>query len=181
MKLKYYLRGLGLGIFVTTLILVIAYNVNGRISDDEVIRRAKALGMVMATDESDELFNKPSDNAETTKADIEETTPDETTTADKETETTEETTTEAATTKEAETETTEPVRTFTFYIEKGTSSQAVSEILLEGGIVTDAKDFNDYMLRSGYAGIIQRGTYTLDSSMTYEEIAKALIQMEENS
>ena len=58
MKLKYYLRGLGIGIAITTLILMISYNINGRMSDSEIIRRAKELGMIMATDESDDLFEK---------------------------------------------------------------------------------------------------------------------------
>ena len=195
MKLKYYLRGLGIGIAITTLILAISYNINGRMSDSEIIRRAKELGMVMATEESDDLFNKPAGEDTTTKSPdetddaSEETTPEETTPEvtepeENESNTSEEpTTTEPATTEPTTTEptTTEPVITYTFYVEKGTSSQAVSKLLVEGGIITDAKDFNNYMVRAGYTGIIQRGTYTLDSSMSYEEIAKALIRMEENT
>ena len=53
MKLKYYLRGLGIGILITTIIFIIGIHVNQdqMFSDEEVIRRAKALGMVM--DETD--------------------------------------------------------------------------------------------------------------------------------
>lgn len=47
MKLKYYLRTLGLGIFVTALILTISSGLHG-MSDDEVIQRAKELGMTEA-------------------------------------------------------------------------------------------------------------------------------------
>lgn len=179
MKLKYYLRGLGIGIFITTLILIISYNINGRMSDDEIIRRAKALGMVMSTEEEDELFNKTTDSDVTKENDTHESIPDETTTVEDEQETTMEADSESETTGTTETETTIPVRTFTFRIEKGTSSQAVSQLLVEGGIVEDAKDFNEYMVRNGYTEIIQRGTYTLNSSMSYEEIAKTLIRMEE--
>lgn len=185
MKLKYYLRGLGIGIAITTLILAISYNINGRMSDSEIIRRAKELGMVMATEESDDLFNKPAGEDTTTKSPdetddaSEETTPEETTPEVTEPEETEPNTSEEPSTTEPAT--TEPVITYTFYVEKGTSSQAVSKLLVEGGIITDAKDFNNYMVRVGYTGIIQRGTYTLDSSMSYEEIAKALIRMEENT
>ena len=48
MKLKYYLRGLGIGILITTIIFIIGIHVNQdqMFSDEEVIRRAKALGMV---------------------------------------------------------------------------------------------------------------------------------------
>lgn len=55
MKLKYYLRGLGIGIIVTTIILMISFS--GRkeeISDEEVIARATQLGMVMPEDEPSE-------------------------------------------------------------------------------------------------------------------------------
>ncbi len=46
MKLKYYLRTLGLGIFVTALILTLSGKQS--MTDDEVIQRAKQLGMTEA-------------------------------------------------------------------------------------------------------------------------------------
>lgn len=52
MKLKYYLRGVGVGIILTTLILTISYRANGgaKLSDEEIIKRAEKLGMVMQDD-----------------------------------------------------------------------------------------------------------------------------------
>lgn len=52
MKLKYYMRGLGIGIILTTLILTIG---NNTITDEEVIRRANALGMSFKDEEEDKL------------------------------------------------------------------------------------------------------------------------------
>lgn len=46
MKLKYYLRGLGIGIVVTALLMGFATKGAGELSDEEVIARAKELGMV---------------------------------------------------------------------------------------------------------------------------------------
>ncbi len=48
MGLKYYLRGLGVGIVVTALIMGIAAGVNSKekLSDSEIRERAKELGMV---------------------------------------------------------------------------------------------------------------------------------------
>ncbi len=48
MDLKYYLRGLGVGIVVTALIMGIASSVDSKeaLSDDEIRERARALGMV---------------------------------------------------------------------------------------------------------------------------------------
>ena len=49
MRMKYYLRGMGVGIVVTVLIFMIALIFyNPEISDAEIIRRAKLLGMVDA-------------------------------------------------------------------------------------------------------------------------------------
>ena len=48
MKLKYYLRGLGIGIFATVIILTIAsLGKKKDLTDEEIIARAKELGMVM--------------------------------------------------------------------------------------------------------------------------------------
>lgn len=46
MELKYYLRGLGLGIVVTAIIMGIASSRNSTMTDEEVIERAKQLGMI---------------------------------------------------------------------------------------------------------------------------------------
>lgn len=47
MRFKYYLRGAGIGVIVATLVLSIAFLFHDNISDEEVIRRAMKLGMVM--------------------------------------------------------------------------------------------------------------------------------------
>ena len=52
MRLKYYLRGAGVGILITTAIftIILLFNNYGRVSDEEVITRAKAMGYVLADD-----------------------------------------------------------------------------------------------------------------------------------
>lgn len=54
MKLKYYLMGLGIGIFITTLVLSIG-NKKEKLSDEEIIARARELGMVMKDETKDSL------------------------------------------------------------------------------------------------------------------------------
>lgn len=46
MKLRYYLRGLGIGMLVAALVLILSGNTGGRMSDEAVKRRAVELGMV---------------------------------------------------------------------------------------------------------------------------------------
>lgn len=54
MKLKYYMRGLGIGILVTTLVLSLASK-KEKLSDKEIISKAIELGMVMKDDNDDQL------------------------------------------------------------------------------------------------------------------------------
>ena len=63
MKLKYYLRGMGIGIILTA--IVMGFALGGRkatLSDAEVIKRAKALGMTEASAEV--LTQTQSENSE---------------------------------------------------------------------------------------------------------------------
>ena len=47
MKLRYYMRGLGIGILVTALLLVLSGRKENSLSDQQIIERATELGMVM--------------------------------------------------------------------------------------------------------------------------------------
>lgn len=68
MKLKYFLRGLGIGVIVTTIILSIAHASANKMSDADIIERAKELGMVY-----DSLFDNTG-NKETESGTAESTT-----------------------------------------------------------------------------------------------------------
>ncbi len=52
-KTKYYMRGIGVGILVCALILIISrLNTHAEISDEEIISRARALGMIESGEQS---------------------------------------------------------------------------------------------------------------------------------
>ncbi len=72
MRLKYFLRGLGIGIVVTTIILAISHNAGRRMSDSEVIGRAKELGMAYTTAAQE---NSTESAAETTETETDTTEP----------------------------------------------------------------------------------------------------------
>ncbi len=60
MERRYYLRGLGVGIAVTAVIMGVMTSRDAKMTDREVIARAKELGMVESTvllDENDEASN----------------------------------------------------------------------------------------------------------------------------
>lgn len=68
MERKYYLRGLGLGIAMTAIIMGVALSGNKTMTDEEIIARAKELGMVENTVLSNS--DNESDDESTDKADV---------------------------------------------------------------------------------------------------------------
>lgn len=81
MKFKYYLRGLGIGILISTIILSVSFAMKKNdLSDDEIIARAKELGMVMedtgkdtipkATETEDEIPKSTEDGFNTEQTDM---------------------------------------------------------------------------------------------------------------
>ena len=68
MKLRYYMRGLGIGIFVTAILMALTiHGKTERLTDEQIIERAEALGMEMKYS-SDVLADTVSENtAEDTK------------------------------------------------------------------------------------------------------------------
>lgn len=169
MKLKYYLRGLGIGILVTAAILTIVYHTKGSMSDSQIMKRAAQLGMVMASTEEDTLF------AQTTQVDttIEETgtiSVEETTTVVETTEAV----TEASTEKPTEAPTEPAVAEAVLTISPGMYSESVSAELVRLGIITNQKEFNSYLVNNGYAERIQTGDFKIKADMSYDEIARII-------
>ena len=112
MKFKYYLRGIGIGIIFASIIFLIAYreNVPAKMSNEEIVERAKQLGMVEANDPINKLIDKKSDNKSDENASEEKESAEKASTEEIKTEaenteaTTEEQTTEATTTEKQTTE-----------------------------------------------------------------------------
>lgn len=181
MKLKYYLRGLGVGIVVTAIILTIANHLGNKMSDEDIIKRAGKLGMVMKEDES--LF--PPTEPETTTPEPTSpvtTEPDTTAVKPEESETTpvptepETTTPEPATPAPTEPETPEVIiHTATITVTSGMYSEAVSQKLEEAGIISNWREFNEYLTGNGYAERLQTGTHSFNSGMSFNEMAEILV------
>ena len=173
MKLKYYLRGLGIGILVTAAILTIVYHTKGSMSDSQIKKRAEQLGMVMASTEEDTLF------AQTTQVDttIEETgtiSVEETTTVVETTEAVTEAPTEKPTEAPTEVPTEAPAAEAVLTISPGMYSESVSAELVRLGIITNQKEFNSYLVNNGYAERIQTGDFKVKADMSYDEIARII-------
>ncbi|MDY5102733.1 MAG: hypothetical protein SPE81_06510 [Agathobacter sp.] len=201
MKLKYYLRGIGIGMIVTTIILMIAFAVHKEqpLTDDEIRARALELGMVMAEDipAGDKLSDS---NKEIDQTDGEQSTPvdasDKETSApeedvagaakDKKTEGTKEvsdkgkddqktTTSDKTDQDEPETEVIEQVE---ITIVGGEYSDAVCKKLKKAGVIDDVEAFNKYLSKKGYDNLIQPGTYVIPLGADYATVAKLITDKE---
>ena len=170
MKRKYFVRGLGVGILFGALIMFAAYMTSGknRMSDEDVIKRAQELGMVK---QSEYVLESDVTSQETTTEEIttEATTEKATTEAPTEKTTTEKATTEASTTEKADTSTQTTVT-----ISSGMSSEAIASALANAGLVDDASKFNSFLVANGYDMKLETGNFSLETGMSYEEIAKIL-------
>ena len=107
MRLNYFLRGLGVGIVITTLILTISHSANRKMSDNEIIERARELGMTFETQPESASKEEPTSVIETTEKETtkQETTQKETTQSEtSQPETTQEQTTQGETTQKETTQ-----------------------------------------------------------------------------
>lgn len=180
MKLKYYLRGLGIGILVTAVIMGVTQGSRKEtLSDREIRERAAALGMVEPGNSLADL-----EAAETPAAtEIPEAT--ETPEAPAATETPAATEAPAATETPEVTETSEvtvrPTQkpaeegsSYTFEIQAGDSSYQVAYRLQQAGLVADARDFDNYLCSKGYDRKLKTGSYEIPETATEEEISEIL-------
>ena len=189
MKRKYYLRGLGIGIFFTALILGVSFSNRKGISDEEVIKRAKELGLVESTylnnvatkpepESKPEAESGTEEPIETKPAKEPETEPAKETEANPSNTEAEEFVTEESTQSgetEKPEESTESVATedefVTLEIIRGDSSTKVAQKLEELGVIEDYKAFDRYLGKNGYDVKIKAKTYQIPTNATEEEIA----------
>ena len=182
MKLKYYLRGIGMGILFATIVMTVSSVVhNNNLSDEIIIKEAKKLGMIMPeeTKSQGSLFSTD-DTEEVVETEIED---------DKENDTEEVSesvssqNTEIASSEEVESET-EPViekiesgnvTLIRVEIYPGDAARQVAERLYAYGLVDDSERFRIYIGETGYAKILRVGEYYVPVGATYDEIISILV------
>lgn len=203
MKLKYYLRGLGIGIIVTTIILMIGFaNQDNSMSDEEIIARAAQLGMVMKEDGG--LFDTAEPDTEEisegTEWDLAESDTEKDTAEKSDTETKKDTAekpdagndvTEGQNTagdseqkqpdtekesgdENSQKESEQPAETYTLVVKRGQVCRDICEELTKAGIIDDAEALRKYLFEVNIADFISVGTYEIPMDATMEEIAEEL-------
>ncbi len=188
MKKRYYLRGLGIGIFITALIMGLAKGDGKAMTDEEVRARALELGMVekktLADVREDENF--PTQNEKEDAVSSEETLVPVETDLPQLTEAPEETIspqiTEAPKLTEAPEATQSPESAdipqddtiIVLEIVKGESSESISNKLMELGLISNAGSYNKYLCEKGYDKRLNFGIYKIQIGTSEEEIAKII-------
>lgn len=205
MKLKYFLRGVGVGIIFGSLIMLVAYLTSGagKLSDEEIIERAENLGMVKEENLvviGDENQDKTSEESNLTTEEVVETTIEQKTTEQATTEqakvdTTDEGTTQEIiqgsdvslegvvdgainpTTEESTTQSADSTYvTAKISVTSGMTSTEIAMLLQDAGIIDDYLDFDEFLNTNGYSTQLKINDYEFNSNMTYEELAKELIK-----
>ena len=175
------MRGLGIGIVVTALLMGVTGREKLPLSDAEI--RAKALSLGMVDGESRRLAditNSPLPSGTVPVSDSEASSGESEEGVSKgegaqgaegmsQQESASETVPETGGDEPAES----PV---TVVIEAGTTSSQVSRMLAEAGLVEDAVEFDNYLCASGYSTSIAAGTYEIWPGTSEEELVKLIMK-----
>ena len=186
MRLKYYLRGLGIGIAVTAVLMSVAAKGKGDMTDAQIIARARELGMVDGvlteisgpedqipeTDkltENDEVIQDAEKEGENP---VEASLP-EANTEEPDSQVDEEASAEryAQTGPESGPET---LSTVMISIYPGEGSFAVSRKLAALGLVESADIYDGFLCQNGYDKKLCTGNYEIREGATAEEIARII-------
>ncbi|MCI5621833.1 MAG: endolytic transglycosylase MltG [Lachnospiraceae bacterium] len=167
MRFKYYLRGLGIGIIVATVILSISFAIHGdNLSDAEIMRRAEKLGMVMPGSEGENGTEAETEISEDSKD------------TNQQEDTRPETVENVDDAEEALSDTemiSEDGTQLKLTIEVGDSTYSIARRLEEYGYVENGDSFAKYMQSKGYSKQMMPGEVIIPHGATQEEIAKILI------
>ncbi len=184
MKLKYYLRGMGIGIIVTTIILAISFSQREvEISDEQVMVRASALGMVMPEDEQEPAATESEEEPQGGAAGAEEEPQSGAAGAEEESqggateseEEQEQSTQDSAQMPQNTGEEAPTQGTYRLVIRQGDVCRVVCETLEENGIIDDAEALRTHLFELGYANNISTGEYDVPYGLTMEQVAEIIV------
>jgi len=200
MKLRYYLRGLGIGIVVTAIIMSFTRQPE-KLTDAQIKMRALELGMIeesvladLQKDEETTYEESVVEEAETPEVTESEEVVEEEVAAEEtiaETDVTdeivaEETDVESVIIDETVTETLgeenivgdEVIESYIIIsVASGNGSEVVSRKLYEAGLVNSAVEYNQFLVRNGYDRKLRVGNHEIPAGAAEEEMAKILCGM----
>lgn len=203
MKLKYYLRGLGVGILFAAIVMTVSSNIHkNNLSDEEIIKAAKELGMIMPedTEKKNGLFEKKEDTEASTDSQIPENTqtmPDiplsEEVQVSPDSQIPEDTQVAVdipfPEVSQTPIEPQDPVDVLPatesedlVYVKITINAQdtatKVGKTLYKNGLIDSAEDFCAYLKEHRYTTVIRAGVFEIPMGATYEEICAIIINLD---
>lgn len=181
MRLKYYLRGLGLGIIFAVIIMMIGFHDNKQsMSDTEIIEKAKTLGMVEAKNISgtvaDEYNSEKTDSSAANSDASSQKTETEQDSQTAQEDTQQEYTQPAADAKQETVEPQDAVATYTISVTSQDTCRTIAEKLKALNLVDDAEQFRIYMGQKGADHFIADGEHVIPQGASYDDIITILTQ-----
>lgn len=170
MRFKYYLRGVGIGILFSTIVLMVAFGAHdSSMSDMDIVERAKEMGMVWPEEEtqveetinSEVIHNVESSKIEDNKIQDDKVLQD-----------------NANSTSEDSLEYNQISNSsddVLITVASGDVCRTIAEKLAAEGLIDDAESFRKYMGANNYAKSLHAGEFLIPKDLSYEEIAQILI------
>ena len=72
--------------------------------------------------------------------------------------------------------TTQSAPTYALHIASGMGTTEITDTLKKAGIISNAREFEQYIIDEGQATKLQNGSFFLNKNMSYEEILRVLIE-----
>lgn len=179
MRIKYYIRGIGIGIIFATLVLTISFYfgkgnfAKEKLSDEEIIERATELGMVMEATTEEGTDEGTDENTEENPEDVAEESDESST--EKEATVTAEAAPQIEDIASSDSEEAETITYVPFTVRGGESSEIVSKNLKKAGLIDSVDDFNKYLSKIKVDNLIQSGTFYVKQGSSYDDIAALLV------
>ena len=174
MKMKYYLRGLGVGIIISSLLFLIAsLFYKPSLSEAELKKAASEQGYTLTKKKASTVKESIDKKKETDKTnDTVKDNTDSGSSGDSNT-----STSSGLVSDGNETTTTAPASggdKVKISITSGEDSGTVAKNLQDFGVVSDSSDFDSYLVKEGYSNHIIPGVYEIPSNAGYSEIANII-------
>ena len=179
MRIKYYIRGIGIGIIFATLVLTISFYfgkgsfAKEKLSDEEIIERATELGMVMEATTEEGTEEGTDENTKENPEEVAEESDEGNT--EKEATVTAEAAPQIEDIASSDSEEAETITYVPFTVRGGESSEIVSENLKKAGLIDSVDDFNKYLSKINVDNLIQSGTFYVKQGSSYDDIAALLV------
>jgi hypothetical protein len=182
--MRYYLRGLGVGILIAALMLILSHHFSStEMTDLQIRERALQLGMVdpenmsltQAVDAQESTGPVIDDTAEAADSPVIDDTAEtvDSPETDEPADVVEEPEPEPEpdTQPEEEPDDTPKEGTVTIVIKSGMGSESVARAVKDAGLVESADEFDTYLEKHGYSRKLRVGTYEVPYGATMEEMA----------